>query len=83
MAALPEVPVNTYFEVPAGVLPEATADYYKDPVLKVGSRIVAVYDMLDGMQAVVQQCISKDILKVREACSAGGSAFALQAAGAS
>ncbi|PSC69955.1 28S ribosomal mitochondrial [Micractinium conductrix] len=34
VAALPEVPVNTYFEVPAGVLPEATADYYKDPVLK-------------------------------------------------
>lgn len=29
------VPLGSYFDVPQGVLPEATHDYYKDPVLKV------------------------------------------------
>lgn len=28
------VPLGSYFDVPQGVLPEATHDYYKDPVLK-------------------------------------------------
>lgn len=31
------VPLGSYFDVPRGVLPEATHDYYKDPVLKVGA----------------------------------------------
>lgn len=29
------VPLGTYFDVAEGVLPEATHEYYKDPVLKV------------------------------------------------
>lgn len=29
------VPLGTYFDVPEGVLPEATHEFYKDPVLKV------------------------------------------------
>lgn len=29
-----EVPEGTYFEVPQGILPEATKEYYEDPVLK-------------------------------------------------
>lgn len=34
VGSLPEAPLHRYFEVPPGILPEATAEYYKDPVLK-------------------------------------------------
>ena len=37
-----EVPEGTYFEVPQGILPEATKEYYEDPVLKVGCCVVWV-----------------------------------------
>ena len=35
-AGLLDAPVNSYFDVPAGILPEATAEFYRDPLLKVG-----------------------------------------------
>ncbi|KAI3428497.1 hypothetical protein D9Q98_007321 [Chlorella vulgaris] len=34
VARLLDVPQLSYFDVPAGILPEATAEYYKDPILK-------------------------------------------------
>lgn len=42
MAGLPvsrllDVVENLYFDVPQGALPEATREYYSDPVLKVGA----------------------------------------------
>jgi hypothetical protein len=38
-AGLLEAPVNSYFQVAAGILPEATAEFYQDPLLKVGGRL--------------------------------------------
>lgn len=38
VASLPEAPLNRYFDVPEGILPEATVEYYQDPVLKASAR---------------------------------------------
>lgn len=59
VAELLQVAPGAYFEVPAGVLPEATHEYYQDPVLKV----CRAYNNAEGGRpmgagAGVQRCLA-------------------------